>query len=80
MDKVDVNQIIRTVVVEGNLSLAQVEMLRVKVSKTKKQGEKIIYQYCFIGLLEPFEGVQNIENYRRRLGMQRAVINANGKI
>ncbi|WMV09687.1 hypothetical protein MTR67_003072 [Solanum verrucosum] len=41
MDKVDVNQIIRTVAVEG---------------------------------------VQNIENYRRRLGMQHAVINANGKM
>lgn len=42
MDKVDVNQIIRTVVVEGNLSPTQVEMLRVKVSKTKKQGGKIM--------------------------------------
>lgn len=38
------------------------------------------FQYYFVGLMEPFEERQGIEDFRRRLGMQHAISNSSGKI
>lgn len=38
------------------------------------------YHFYFIGIMEPFQDDQHIENYRRRLGMKHALVNASGKI
>jgi len=37
-------------------------------------------QYWFMGLMEPFEDWQGLEECRRRLGMKHAVANSYGKI
>lgn len=38
------------------------------------------YQFCFIGLMEPFHDKQGLEVYRRKLDIKHAVANINGKI
>lgn len=39
-----------------------------------------IYHFGFIGLMEPFQDGQKIDEYKGRLGMQHAVVNRLGKI
>lgn len=38
------------------------------------------YQFTFIGLMEPFQKKHNVEKYRKRLGLQNAIVNASGQI
>ncbi|XP_059315433.1 uncharacterized protein LOC132066055 [Lycium ferocissimum] len=38
------------------------------------------YHFGFIGLMEPFQDSDKIEGYRRRLGMEHAIVNISGKI
>ncbi|XP_060216785.1 uncharacterized protein LOC132644224 [Lycium barbarum] len=38
------------------------------------------YHFGFIGLMEPFQDSDKIEEYRRRLGMEHAIVNISGKI
>ncbi|XP_060195442.1 uncharacterized protein LOC132624727 [Lycium barbarum] len=38
------------------------------------------YHFGFIGLMEPFQDSDKIEEYRRRLGMEHAIANISGKI
>ncbi|XP_060182976.1 uncharacterized protein LOC132612923 [Lycium barbarum] len=38
------------------------------------------YHFGFIGLMEPFQDPDKIEEYRRRLGMEHAIVNISGKI
>lgn len=38
------------------------------------------YQFCFIRLMDPFQDSFNIEDYKRKLGMQHATTNVLGKI
>lgn len=37
-------------------------------------------QFYIIGLMEPFQDKKEVEGYRKKLGMEHAVVNANGKI
>lgn len=52
---------------------------------TQESFEKLIdlrrrHKYAYIALFEPFQGSQEIENYKRRLGMESAKANISGKI
>ncbi|XP_060210782.1 uncharacterized protein LOC132637755 [Lycium barbarum] len=38
------------------------------------------YHFGFIGLMEPFQDLDKIEEYKRRLGMEHAIANISGKI
>ncbi|XP_059285183.1 uncharacterized protein LOC132038547 [Lycium ferocissimum] len=38
------------------------------------------YHFDFIGLLKPFQNADKIEEYRRRIGLQHALVNCSGKI
>lgn len=38
------------------------------------------HHFGFIGLMEPFQDSDKIEEYRRRLGMEHAIANISGKI
>ncbi|KAG5618379.1 hypothetical protein H5410_018203 [Solanum commersonii] len=38
------------------------------------------YQFYFVGLMEPFEDSQNLEEFRRKLGMKHVAVNTNRKI
>ncbi|KAH0720562.1 hypothetical protein KY285_005381 [Solanum tuberosum] len=36
--------------------------------------------FYFVGMVEPFEEKHELDDYRRKLGMQQAIANVNGKI
>lgn len=38
------------------------------------------YQFYYVGLMEPFEDRQDLEEYKFKLGMKHVVVNIKGKI
>lgn len=38
------------------------------------------HNYAYIALMEPFQGPQDLDTYRRRLGMKHALVNSSTKI
>ncbi|KAG5631133.1 hypothetical protein H5410_002850 [Solanum commersonii] len=73
----------------GNLSPRHIEekliFWNIRSVKSQKAFGRLVdlhrrHQYSYIALLEPFQGPEELEHYKRQLGFQNAMENLSSKI